>query len=141
MGQVTGSIMSYLLPLTSFIPSITFVRRSESPESGFFETATVSIKTSSDLIDNVSNCTPPEPIVSPTSLTRKQSWLRNPPRIERRQSCRRMSSRLSRDWSVELEESEYFLPFPLHWEERERGRMKCIHEDLTRLDTVHGTLG
>ena len=49
---------------------------------------------------------------------RKGSWI-NKPNPERRQSCRRVNSR--RDWSEELEESEYHLPFHVAPEETERG--------------------
>jgi hypothetical protein len=48
----------------------------------------------------------------------KGSWI-GKPRSERRQSCRRVNSR--RDWSGELEESEFHLPFPVAVEEHERG--------------------
>jgi hypothetical protein len=54
----------------------------------------------------------------PPIPSRKGSWL-NKPRNERRQSCRRIKSQ--RDWSEELEESEFHLPFPITRAETERG--------------------
>jgi hypothetical protein len=89
-------------------------------------------------------CTPP--VDGPR---RKGSWLGRP-RSEQRQSCRRVNSR--RDWSGELEESEYHLPFPVG-DETQHGslpvatrRMVSFRDDvgggLPRLDTSleHGLM-
>jgi len=75
----------------------------------------------------------------------KGSWI-GKPRNERRQSCRRVNSR--RDWSRELEESDYKLPFPVAIEETERGggstrrtvsfRDEVEERLLPRLETLLG---
>lgn len=77
----------------------------------------------------------------------KGNWIngsRNNP--ERRQNCRRVNSQ--RDWSRELEESEYRLPFPVASEETERGggsrRRTISFRDeivLPRLDNAFTNMG
>ena len=80
---------------------------------------------------DVDLCTPPDP------PRRKGSWVSRSNGTERRQSCRRVNSR--RDWSGELEESDYRLPFPVSIEETERGgrRMVSFRDEivLPRIDT------
>jgi len=78
---------------------------------------------------------------TPPLIRRNQSWLNKRRNSnERRQSCRRVNSR--RDWSGELEEHEYRLPFAIDLEETERGGLKPDEGDgamkLPRLDTNVG---
>ena len=90
--------------------------------------------------------TSPDHPITPSPPTRKGSWISRPPRPERKQSCRRVNYK-RRDWSNELEESEYsHLPFPVGIHDHERGgipgcsvsRSVSFREDvrvLSRLDT------
>lgn len=74
-------------------------------------------------------------IRTPPIPRRKGSWI-SKPRHERTQSCRRISSR--RDWSGELEESEYHLPFPVATEETERGGHGVVQRIVSFQDEKGG---
>jgi hypothetical protein len=104
--------MSCFLPFMSALPDTL----SQEVESGSSQASS----RRSDENKSFSQCkeTGVDIIVRTSVLTRKGSRLVKP-RRERRQNCRRVKSR--RDWSGELEESEYRLPFPISLEEIERG--------------------
>jgi hypothetical protein len=140
--------MSYILPFTAAVP--VSLSRDSTAQSWRIQAQSherLSYTTYNEHGVDVILRTPPIP-------RRKGSWL-NKPRHERTQSCRRVNS--TRDWSGELEESEYRLPFTVATEDSERGngvsergnrviprRIVSFQDDvegLPRLDTLpHGLM-
>lgn len=105
--------------MSCFFPSISTLRDTLSQEVESSSPQTTSSHRSHES-KSFSQCdeTGVDIVVRTSVLKRKGSRL-GKPRRERRQNCRRVKSR--RDWSGELEESEYRLPFPISLEEIERG--------------------
>jgi len=99
--------MSILLPFTQTVPQTTTREATALPR-------TFSLRKSKQSVAEIDlpPTTPPD-LALPE---RKRSW-----GIKRRPSWRRVSTLHARDWSCELEESEYNLPFELGAEEMERG--------------------
>lgn len=112
--------MSYLLPFTTAVPVSLSREIDTSSQHSFARTLSRSTDRGSypqfheggvDVVLRTPAGIGPPP-------RRRGSWI-NKPRHERRQSCRRVNSR--RDWSGELEESEFHLPFHIAPEDTERG--------------------
>jgi hypothetical protein len=127
--------MSYLLPFTAAVPvslsrqnsrssSLERIRRVLSRQTTYTQYNEAGV----DIILR----TPP--VGAPS---RKGSWL-GKPRSERRQSCRRVNSR--RDWSGELEESEYHLPFPAAEDETQQVHRPNGRRMVSFQDDVNGGL-
>src|SRR5579862_6123432 len=133
MMNVTTTFMSFLFPFTSAIPVTISKDDSSTPRP---------LRRHQDTRIPLSGVDSDSPVI-PSPPTRKGSWLSRPPPNERRQSCRRVNSR-RRDWSDELEESEFHLPFPVASHDHERGgvpmgRMVSFREDVRvrpRIDTL-----
>lgn len=131
--------MSYLLTFTSAVP-VTLSRDVEAHSMSLSPEDRTLHPAYKEGVDGI--------IYTPDRPRRNRSWINRPPRAERRQSCRKVNSR--RDWSGELEESEYSLPFPVAVEETERGsstKPKVSSRDescalsLPRVDTSIGGEG
>src|ERR1700743_1600374 len=110
MLNATNTVMSFILPFTTAVP----VSLSRDTESSHSLHRSLSRRHHTNSYTQYNEAGVDVILSIPTSPpTRKPSWVHNTtskPRNERRQSCRRVNSR--RDWSGELEESEYHLPFP-----------------------------
>lgn len=142
MLHATHTFISYLLPFTSAVP-VSLTRQNSHSSSPERIRRVLSRQTSYTQYNEagVEVILRTPPVEAPS---RKGSWLGRP-RSERRQSCRRITSR--RDWSGELEESEYYLPFPVAEESQQvrrpmERRMVSFQEDvnsgLPRLDMTLG---
>lgn len=123
MINVTSTFVSFFFPFTNPI-QIALPPKDDSLPSSTSSSVVSSPRISRrQLSTRVPLSTDTEtPAVAPSPPTRKGSWLSRPPRNERRQSCRRVHSSRRRDWSNELEESEFHVtPFPVASHDYERG--------------------
>lgn len=123
--------MSYILPFTTAVP--VSLSRDSAAQSWRIQAQSgnerLSYTTYHEQGVDVILRAPPVP-------RRKGSWV-NKSRHERTQSCRRVNS--TRDWSGELEESEYRLPFTVATEDSERGnRVTSPRRIVSFQDDVEG---
>jgi hypothetical protein len=117
MVNVTNTFVSFLFPFTTALP-VTLASKDDSSSSSSSPRIRIARQLSSRVAWSRSQ--PEVSAVAPSPPTRKASWLSRPPPNERRQSCRRINSR-RRDWSDELQDSEFNLPFQVAPHDRERG--------------------
>jgi hypothetical protein len=120
--------MSFIVPFTSAVP-VTFTREVDSSSTH----SNISRRSHDHNGSFYSQYYEAGANLISRATQRKRNWINRPRTTERRQSCRRVTSR--RDWSGELEESEYLLPFPVAVEETERGgggtrRMVSFRDEL-----------
>ena len=130
--HATNAFISYLFPFTSAVP-VSLSRDIDTPSSS----RSISSSHSRKLYSQYHEAAVDAILLAPPGPPRRKgSWISRSHGTERRQSCRRVNYR--RDWSGELEESDYRLPFPLGVEETERGRRTVSFRDeivLPRIDT------
>src|SRR5947207_7925079 len=117
--HATSTFISSILPFTSVVlaslsKDIDSASSNPKSRSRFHQSCPQYDKAGGDVVLRTPLCPP----------RRKGSWISRPHSTGRKQSCRRVNFR--RDWSGELEESDYRLPFLVGVEEIERGGRQIV---------------